>query len=35
VTDGVLDIEFASPRGHKPIINAIFVTRVPEGSPGA
>ena len=34
VTDGVLDIEFASPRGHKPIVNAILVTHLPEGSPG-
>ena len=34
VTDGALDIGFASPRGHKPIVNAIFVTHLPDGSPG-
>jgi subtilisin family serine protease len=34
VTDGTLDIEFAAPRGHKPIVNAILVTHLPEGSPG-
>ncbi len=34
VTDGVLDIGFASPRGHKPIVNSIFVTHLPDGSPG-
>ncbi len=33
VTDGVLDIGFAAPRGHKPIVNAILVTHVPEGAP--
>jgi subtilisin family serine protease len=34
VEDGVLDIEFDAPRGHKAIVNAIFISRLPEGSPG-
>ena len=34
VTDGTLDIEFAAPRGHKPIVNAILVTELPAGAPG-
>ena len=33
MTDGVLEIEFASPRGHKPIVNAIFVTHAAGRQP--
>ena len=34
VTDGILDISFAAQRGDSPIVNAIFVTEMPPGSPG-
>jgi subtilisin family serine protease len=33
VTDGTLDIGFIAQRGDAPIVNAILVTEVPEGSP--
>ncbi len=34
VTDGRLDIGFSAPRGHKAIINSIFISQLPPGSPG-
>ena len=34
VSDGHLDVGFASQRGDKAIINAILVTGLPEGAPG-
>jgi len=34
VTDGVLDIDFLMPKGHKSIVNGILVTELPPGSPG-
>ena len=34
VFDGTLDIEFSAPRGHRAIVNSIFVTRLPPGAPG-
>ena len=33
VVDGQLDIEFDAPRGHTPIVNAIFISELPFGSP--
>jgi hypothetical protein len=34
VTDGVLDIDFLMPKGHKSIVNGILVTELPPGAPG-
>jgi subtilisin family serine protease len=34
VTDGVLNIGFTAQRGDAPLINAIFVTELPDGAPG-
>ena len=34
VSDGVLDLDFLMPRGHKSIVNSIVVTQLPPGAPG-
>jgi hypothetical protein len=34
VADGLLDIDFLMPKGHKSIVNGILVTMLPPGAPG-
>ena len=34
VSDGVLDLDFLMPKGHKSIVNSILVTQLPPGAPG-